>query len=91
MPGISRGAVPVLARKGVQFVHVGVNDFTTPPAVPVTSAKGLTCNPFLWRDVDSDTEVVAAWCNGYSNVPWGITPEMMVVVVCIVFAIYAHV
>lgn len=33
VPGMTRGAVPVLAKRGVQLIHVGVNDETSPPAV----------------------------------------------------------
>jgi hypothetical protein len=33
VPGMTRGAVPVLAKRNVQLIHVGVNDETSPPAV----------------------------------------------------------
>ncbi len=36
VPGVTRGAVPLLAARGVQMIHVGVNDETTPPAVCVS-------------------------------------------------------
>lgn len=34
VPGHTRGMVPLLAAAGVQFLHIGVNPASTPPAVP---------------------------------------------------------
>ena len=50
VPGLTRGAIPVLARAGVKGVSVGENPSVTPVNVP---------NIFLWRDNSSGTEVIA--------------------------------
>ena len=50
VPGLTRGAIPVLAAAGVKAVSVGMNPSVPPVNVP---------NMFLWRDTASDAEVVA--------------------------------
>ena len=48
-PGLTLGMLKMFAQKGIKFMHVGVNDFSTVPAVPSTSAHfhGY-CNTFAW-------------------------------------------
>jgi len=79
-PGATLGLVGMLASKGVHFMHVGVNDFSTVPAVPSSSAHfhGY-CNTFVWQDNEtsmcgttdglrSDScEIITAMCSGYSK------------------------
>lgn len=50
-PGATLGLIQQLASRGVKFMHIGVNDFSTVPAVPSSSAHfhGY-CNAFVWRD-----------------------------------------
>ena len=57
-----------------------MNDFSAVPAAPDTSPYNTTvcASPFLWQDLDTNTEVIAVWCNGYSWRPWGVTPCMEV-------------
>jgi hypothetical protein len=80
VPGFTRTAIPIMAKRGIRGMHVGVNDFSTPPAAPNHSPTGTTCNTFLWIDPPSKTEVVAMWCLGYSWPPMGIVPIMKVIV-----------
>lgn len=55
--GVTRGAVPILARSGVDALTVGCNGAGAPPGVPKNQ-------PFLWRDEGSGTEIVAMWHAG---------------------------
>ena len=57
VPGLTRAAVPVLARQGVRAISVGVNGGSAPPAVPLNA-------PFLWRDTASGTQLLAFWHPG---------------------------
>jgi hypothetical protein len=50
VPGLTRGAIPVLVEAGVKGVSVGMN-----PSVPPVNVPDI----FRWRDNASDTEVVA--------------------------------
>jgi hypothetical protein len=50
VPGLTRAAIPLLARRNVTGVSVGQNIQVAPVNVPPI---------FLWRDNASDTEVVA--------------------------------
>ncbi|HSH95247.1 MAG TPA: DUF5054 domain-containing protein [Roseimicrobium sp.] len=56
VPGHTRAIVPLLARAGVRFLHIGVNPACTPPSVPPL---------FVWRDVASKTEVVVMYHTDY--------------------------
>ena len=38
VPGFTLGAVKLMADKGVRMLHIGANDFSTPPAFPTLSA-----------------------------------------------------
>ncbi len=55
VPGHTRGIVPLLSEAGIRFLHIGVNEASTPPDVPPT---------FLWRDTGSDTSVVVMYQKG---------------------------
>ncbi|KAI8469213.1 MAG: hypothetical protein J3K34DRAFT_459474 [Monoraphidium minutum] len=57
VPGLTRGALPVFASRGVRALTCGVNGFSAPPAVPKRT-------PFVWRDDASGAEVVAMWHEG---------------------------
>ncbi|KAL6758170.1 hypothetical protein V8C86DRAFT_1553898 [Haematococcus lacustris] len=57
IPGMTRGVIPGLLRRGVRLVSVGVNAATAPPAVPPVT-------PFIWREPGSGQEVVAMWHPG---------------------------
>ncbi len=54
VPGHTRGIVPLLAEAGIQFLHIGVNAASTPPAVPST---------FRWRAPDG-AEVMVMYQKG---------------------------
>ncbi|EIE25882.1 hypothetical protein COCSUDRAFT_46416 [Coccomyxa subellipsoidea C-169] len=63
IPGFTRAAVPVLVDSGVKAVTLGVNGGSAPPDVPYNT-------PFLWRDIQSGTELIAMWHpGGYSGSP----------------------
>lgn len=57
VPGHTRGIVPLLADAGIQFLHIGVNLASTPPAVPPV---------FVWRD-PSGADVVVMYHSGYGS------------------------
>ncbi len=57
IPGFTRAAVPVLVDSGVKAVTLGVNGGSAPPDVPYNT-------PFLWRDIQSGTELIAMWHPG---------------------------
>ena len=48
VPGMTRSVVPLLVKRGVRGITVGVNDGSAPPAVPKI---------FLWRDKATSTDV----------------------------------
>ncbi len=54
VPGHTRGIVPLLAAAGIQFLHIGVNAASTPPAVPPV---------FVWRAPDG-AEIVVMYHKG---------------------------
>lgn len=57
VPGFTRAAVPILYAQGVRGVTVGVNGGSAPPGVPHNE-------PFIWRDTESQTELLAMWHPG---------------------------
>lgn len=57
VPGMTRAAVPLLARAGVKFLHIGVNPATPLPAVPPV---------FRWRE-PAGAEVVVAYSGDYGR------------------------
>lgn len=58
VPGHTRAIVPLLARAGVQFLHLGVNGASTPPDVPPA---------FLWRDPSGAEVIVMYQRGGYGD------------------------
>lgn len=58
VPGHTRGLVPLLARAGVSYLHIGVNHMSTKPEVP---------DLFRWRDPESGAEVVVAYSRSYAR------------------------
>jgi len=87
-PGATLGMVRMFADAGVRMLHMGVNDFSTVPAMPTVSPgyHGY-CNPMMWRDTkDADgmpaataAEVLLLYCSGYSGpYEYGVeTPNMI--------------
>lgn len=70
VPGLTRSAVPVLAKAGTLGVSVGVNTNSAPPAVPgvKATAAGAAGGAFRWRDPATQTEVIATWhAGGYAG------------------------
>lgn len=57
VPGHTRGLVPILAKNGVRFLHIGVNSASMPPDVPPL---------FVWRAPDG-SEVVVMYQQSYGN------------------------
>lgn len=57
VPGHTRAIVPLLAEAGVEFLHIGVNQASTPPDVPPV---------FVWRD-DAGTDVVVIYQHSYGD------------------------
>ena len=55
VPGHTRAMVPLLAEAGVEFIHIGVNPASRPPAVPPL---------FVWRHSDG-TDVIMMYGVGY--------------------------
>ncbi len=50
VPGHTRGIIPILAKNGIEFLHIGVNSASMPPDVPPL---------FVWRAPDgSEVEVM---------------------------------
>ena len=59
VPGHTRAMVPLLHESGVRLLHLGVNPVSTVPDVPAV---------FLWRDLDSDTEICVVYDPTYGGV-----------------------
>lgn len=57
VPGHTRSIVPILAKNGIIFLHIGVNSASTRPDVPPL---------FIWRAPDG-SEVVVMYQQGYGN------------------------
>lgn len=55
VPGHTRGIVPLLAEAGIQFLHIGVNLASTPPAVPPV---------FVWTD-PAGAKLMVMYQSGY--------------------------
>ncbi len=79
--GLTRGAVPVLARNNVFGISIGANDGSPPPIVPSTvdcyvNGKHKIRSPFLWRDEATDSEVIVdIHPGGYGGVTGGSMPD----------------
>jgi hypothetical protein len=61
VPGLTRASIPVLASRGVRSITGGVNAFSAPPGVPKNT-------PFVWRDEESGSELLAMWHPGKYDV-----------------------
>lgn len=59
VPGHTRAMVPLLHQAGVRLLHLGVNPVSAVPDVPPV---------FLWRDLESDTEVCVIYDPTYGGV-----------------------
>lgn len=59
VPGHTRAMVPLLANAGVKFLHIGVNEASTPPDVPPI---------FIWKDSATDTDLMVMYHNSYGDV-----------------------
>jgi len=57
VPGHTRGIVPILAKNGIQFLHIGVNSASMPPDVPPL---------FVWRAPDG-SEVNVMYQKDYGS------------------------
>ncbi len=57
VPGHTRGLVPLLARAGVRFLHIGVNPMSPRPRVP---------DLFRWRDAETGAETIVAYSSSYA-------------------------
>lgn len=61
VPGITRGAVPILARNGVPYISIGTNNG---PYKPI----GIP-NAFVWKDNTTQSEALVTWHSfGYGSV-----------------------
>lgn len=58
VPGHTRGIVPLLAEAGIRFLHIGVNEASTPPDVPPV---------FRWRDEASNSEIMVMYQHTYGT------------------------
>ncbi|MDX2109894.1 MAG: DUF5054 domain-containing protein [Verrucomicrobiota bacterium] len=56
VPGHTRAIIPLMARAGVRFLHIGVNHMSAMPAVPPA---------FRWRDPETKDELVVYYSRGY--------------------------
>jgi hypothetical protein len=57
VPGHTRAIVPLLAEAGIRFLHIGVNEASTPPDVPPV---------FVWRDAGG-ADVVVMYQHAYGG------------------------
>lgn len=57
VPGFTKAAVPILARNGVKFIHIGVNGVSAMPDVPPI---------FKWRVGDS--EIIVVYDKSYGGI-----------------------
>eukprot|EP01089_Gocevia_fonbrunei_P013483 TRINITY_DN3465_c0_g3_i3.p1 TRINITY_DN3465_c0_g3~~TRINITY_DN3465_c0_g3_i3.p1 ORF type:complete len:696 (-),score=157.49 TRINITY_DN3465_c0_g3_i3:338-2425(-) len=55
VPGTTRAIIPLLNKMGVKALTVGVNGGSAPPAVP---------SAFVWKDLGSNTQILAMWHPG---------------------------
>ncbi len=57
VPGITRSALRILKQHNISAISVGQNPGTPPANVPMPGA-------FVWRDPETDSEVMAIWHGG---------------------------
>lgn len=76
-PGFTTvGMIPLLQKHGIRMVHIGVNDFSTPPAFPTISAPYHgPCHVGLLQEQNEKTSTLQSsspppllllYCSGYS-------------------------
>ena len=71
VPGTTRSLIPIMNANGIQALTVGVNSASMPPAVP---------SVFVWKDDDTNTDIIAMWHpHGYGGDPQP-GPDSMVIV-----------
>lgn len=70
VPGHTRGLVPILAAGGIEFLHLGVNEASSPPQVPQL---------FRWQSPEGSQLVVGYDFAGYGGVlaPEGLDEALM--------------
>jgi hypothetical protein len=77
VPGLTRAAIPTLVENGVIGISVGVNDGSPAPIVPSTAAcfagNRQIRAPFLWKDLNTKTEIIADYHPGGYG---GILPQI---------------
>ena len=61
VPGLTRGAIPILHSMGIRAISIGQNSGSPRPATFSNSSSGC----FVWRDPESDTEVFYLDTDGY--------------------------
>ena len=62
VPGITRSSIPILVKHNIKAVSIGEN----PASAPIYDKV------FLWRDNDTDTEVIGLWhAHGYGGINRG--------------------
>eukprot|EP00731_Ephydatia_muelleri_P008681 Em0004g1019a len=71
VPGTTRSLIPIMNSNGINALTVGVNSASMPPAVP---------SVFVWKDNDTNTDIIAMWHpHGYGGDPEP-GPDSMVIV-----------
>jgi hypothetical protein len=73
VPGLSRAAIPTFSANNVIGVSIGINDGSPPPILPSTipcySGLRQVRTPFLWKDLQTNTSVIADFHpGGYGGV-----------------------
>lgn len=58
VPGHTRGSIKHLAKNGIQYLHLGINDASTIPSVPST---------FVWQD-EAENSIIVDYCIGYGGI-----------------------
>ena len=54
-----RAMLPLLAKAGVKFLHIGVNEASSPPDVPPI---------FVWKDAATDSDIIVMYHSSYGDV-----------------------
>ena len=72
VPGHTLGIVPLLAREGVRFLHVGVNPASAVPDVP---------DAFRWRLASESAEIAVSYNRDYGGLTrFGASPDALLIV-----------
>jgi hypothetical protein len=82
VPGSTLGVIDQLANNGVEYLNVGVNDFSMPPALADGKSiqKYAPSEPFVWRNPVTKKELICTWSSGYSknyNASGATAPELI--------------